>query len=213
MKDYIILVGLWMMYGMVHSLFAASRIKALFKSGTGKWYRYYRIVYSVFSTLLLIPVLWFQFAIPIKLLFERQVWTVFTGILMMTAGIMIMMVSFRQYDPGEFLGFRQIRNREKEQILQQEGVLGIIRHPLYSGSILALLGLIVFFPDLAILVMCMILILYFLVGILIEEKKLIAEFGEEYIDYRHRVPALIPSWKVLSGKRKTVSRNKKLKKK
>jgi protein-S-isoprenylcysteine O-methyltransferase Ste14 len=36
---------------------------------------------------------------------------------------------------------------------------------------------------------------YTMVGIELEERKLIAEFGDSYLHYRQSVPKLIPSFK------------------
>jgi methanethiol S-methyltransferase len=113
---------------------------------------------------------------------------------------MVMAISFRHYDLHEFIGVRQMEGRTDRQPMQEEGILNMVRHPLYSGSILAILGYMIFLPYIANFIMGIILILYFLVGIIFEEKKLVIEFGEEYIRYRQEVPAFIPSLKKLFRK-------------
>ncbi|MBR9999911.1 MAG: isoprenylcysteine carboxylmethyltransferase family protein, partial [Cyclobacteriaceae bacterium] len=95
----------------------------------------------------------------------------------------------------EFIGMRQMKGENNGQSMQQEGMLSFVRHPLYSGSILAILGYLIFAPSLTNLIMGMILVLYFITGIYFEEKKLVIEFGEKYIRYKGQVPALLPSWK------------------
>ncbi|MBR9999823.1 MAG: hypothetical protein KFF73_12680, partial [Cyclobacteriaceae bacterium] len=106
MEDYLILSGLWLLYGVIHSLFASNRMKRFFQAWAGPWYRYYRITFSFFSIILLIPVLWYQSGIPGRMLYEQQVATVFSGLALATAGIMIVKISFEQYDLHEFIGMR-----------------------------------------------------------------------------------------------------------
>jgi methanethiol S-methyltransferase len=200
MSDYFILAGMWIFYCVIHSFFASHLVKDLFKVHAGDWYRLYRITFSIFSVVLLLPVLWFQFKVQDILLFDQHVISVTTGLLLITAGIMVMAISFRHYDLHEFIGVRQMEGRTDRQPMQEEGILNMVRHPLYSGSILAILGYILFLPYIANFIMGIILILYFLVGIIFEEKKLVIEFGEEYIRYRQEVPAFIPSLKKLFRK-------------
>jgi protein-S-isoprenylcysteine O-methyltransferase Ste14 len=195
MRDYFILAMLWILYCTVHSLFASNRIKDLFRDHAGNWYRFYRIAYSIFSVVLLLPVIWFQFSMMNKLLFEPNVFAILGGLALITGGIMVLIISFRHYDLHEFIGIRQIQGITNGQSMQDEGMLSLVRHPLYSGSILAVVGYFLFLPYLASLVMGIILILYFLLGIHLEEKKLVVEFGDEYKRYKQEVPPLIPSWK------------------
>jgi protein-S-isoprenylcysteine O-methyltransferase Ste14 len=35
---------------------------------------------------------------------------------------------------------------------------------------------------------------YFWIGSIFEERKLVREFGDAYRDYQHRVPRLLPRW-------------------
>ena len=195
MRDYFILSVLWVLYCTVHSLFASNTIKDLFRDNAGNWYRFYRITYSIFSVVLLLPVIWFQFSLMNRLLFEPHVFSILGGLALITRGIMVLIISFRQYDLHEFIGIKQIQGNTNGQPMQDEGMLSLVRHPLYSGSILVLVGYFLFMPYLASLVMGIILILYFLVGIQLEEKKLALEFCDKYKRYKQKVPALIPSLK------------------
>ena len=72
------------------------------------------------------------------------------------------------------------------------GILEYVRHPWYTGGILLVWG----FGDITdvSLVLKVILSSYFIIGTILEERKLVAEIGEPYREYCQRVPMLIP-WK------------------
>lgn len=65
-----------------------------------------------------------------------------------------------------------------------------VRHPLYFGGILGLWA--TPYMSATHLVFAILLTGYFVVGTLFEEKDLIKEFGKSYLDYKKRVPMLIP---------------------
>jgi methanethiol S-methyltransferase len=74
--------------------------------------------------------------------------------------------------------------------LETNGIYGIVRHPLTSLLIIALwshetltLGRLIF---------NLLLSAYALIGTIFEERSLIAEMGEEYIEYKRKVPGFIP---------------------
>ena len=79
--------------------------------------------------------------------------------------------------------------------LKKDGILGYVRHPIYTGTILVILGFFLFIPNLPTLVSCMCMLLYLPIGIYLEEKKLIALYGSAYLEYRDKVPALFPRLK------------------
>lgn len=92
-----------------------------------------------------------------------------------------------------FLGFDALVVSEKNRIPQQlatQGWYGIVRHPLYLLSILFMF----MNPVMTVrwlLLACM-ATLYFMIGALIEEKRLLKEYGEAYIRYREQVPFIVP---------------------
>jgi protein-S-isoprenylcysteine O-methyltransferase Ste14 len=80
----------------------------------------------------------------------------------------------------------------EEHTITRTGPYRFVRHPIYSGILLGLIGtaigigyLIVFF--------CVILVFgLFVIKFRMEEKFLLEEFGEEYARYKQEVKALIP---------------------
>lgn len=194
MIGYLLLIACWLLYGLVHSLFAANPTKNLFRRLMGSWYNYYRLIYSTLAVILLMPILWYQSILPQHMLYRQRPLTILLGLSLASFGIMVVKVSFGHYDLKEFLGMYQAKGLSWESSLQTQGILSWVRHPLYAGSILALIGYVVFAPTLPNLIMAFALILYFIIGIHFEEKKLLLEFGDQYREYRARVPSLIPGW-------------------
>jgi protein-S-isoprenylcysteine O-methyltransferase Ste14 len=81
--------------------------------------------------------------------------------------------------------------REKPEIIEK-GVFKIVRHPIYLGSILFYLGLIILTSSIASAVVWIIIIIFYYYISKYEEKLLIEEFGTKYKKYMERVPMLIP---------------------
>lgn len=92
-------------------------------------------------------------------------------------------------------GIRSVYMASAPAELKIEGIHRYVRHPLYSGTILFVAGLFFVFPTLGNLIAVVLLIGYVLLGIVFEEKKLMKEFGENYKDYKLKVPGLIPGFK------------------
>lgn len=75
--------------------------------------------------------------------------------------------------------------------LVDSGIYSIVRHPQYLGGILALfVTTLLFYPHWLFVVLGApgILILYF--STIWEEKKLIRQFGDDYVSYMQRVPRM-----------------------
>lgn len=88
---------------------------------------------------------------------------------------------------GAFFKIGVIPSLKEKSTLITQGVYGIVRHPIYFGTILTFLGLILFTNALLSLLYFPISIaLYFLMTIY-EEKSLISEYGQEYVVYQKTV--------------------------
>jgi protein-S-isoprenylcysteine O-methyltransferase Ste14 len=77
--------------------------------------------------------------------------------------------------------------------LRTDGPYGLVRHPIYSGIAGMILGtaLILGFGKLLPILLCTAAIVAW--RIRTEERLMVATFGEQYLRYRRRVPALVPS--------------------
>ncbi|HEC14446.1 MAG TPA: hypothetical protein ENI72_01690 [Rhodospirillales bacterium] len=112
-------------------------------------------------------------------------------------GWFVLVYGLSAYDLGLFAGTRQIRDRVRgitgptEEPFHYKGPLCYVRHPIYLGTVLILIGRVATTLDLATAFWgC----LYILIGAAFEERKLLRLYGEAYANYRNRVPAFIP-WK------------------
>jgi protein-S-isoprenylcysteine O-methyltransferase Ste14 len=78
--------------------------------------------------------------------------------------------------------------------LVASGIYTHIRHPLYSGMLLQLLGLALWLPQRSVLVACMIGILWVMLQARLEEFDLLQRLPA-YRDYMQRVPRFVPKFK------------------
>ncbi len=103
-----------------------------------------------------------------------------------------MIICIRKYF-YELSGIQALENTPVETpTLQQKGLHKYVRHPLYFGTLLFVWGLFLLLPFLSNLIAVVVLTIYVLIGIHLEEQKLILEYGEKYKQYSKNVPKLIP---------------------
>lgn len=181
------LVGGWILYFALHSVLATASVKQSAERMMGNGFRHYRLGYSVFSTVGLVTLLMFNGSIPAPYFFASEGVIRYVSLVFTTFGVMLIQVSFRQYKLKAFVGLEP-----EVQTLRTDGILGWVRHPIYSGLILVTIGFFLFIPNLPSLLSCLCVLAYLPIGMVLEEKKLLGLFGEAYRNYRNNVPALIP---------------------
>ena len=190
-----LLIVFWIAYYAIHSVLAATSVKIFSKKYLGKYVRYYRLGYSVFALLTLIALLIYQYSFTSPMLFKSIGVKYLSILFLILPGLFIMLISLKKY----FMllsGVRSVFTSISVPELKVNGIHKYMRHPLYSGTILFVWGLFFIFPTLSNLIALILLTVYILIGIDFEEKKLIKEFGNDYLEYRSQVPGLIPSfWK------------------
>ena len=185
-----ILIVMWSAYYMLHSVLAATSVKAFFKEKV-IFFRYYRLSYTILVTVLLAGIFWYQYSIESPLLWNIPLLKIPAILLLVIPGSIISFISVKKY----FVllsGIRSVYEKAPAPELKINGIHRFVRHPLYSGTILVVWGFYFVFPYLNNLIAVVLLTLYVIVGIRFEEKKLIAEFGEQYLHYMKRVPSLVP---------------------
>ena len=81
----------------------------------------------------------------------------------------------------------------KDHCIIKKGIYRFVRHPAYAGSLLSFFGLGLFFANyLSMLIIFLPICSAFLYRIRVEEKALIDNFGDEYVNYCASTKRLIP---------------------
>jgi protein-S-isoprenylcysteine O-methyltransferase Ste14 len=193
-REHYILGGIWVLYGIIHSLLATKQCKSYFSGKLSE--NAYRIVYNVIAVMLLGAVLIFQFSIKSKIIKLTGLPVLVVGIILTFSGLAIMWVCIKKYFT-QLSGIRGESGAGKlYPVLETTGLHAFVRHPLYFGTFVFGAGLFFLFPLLANLIAVLFIIIYTLIGIRWEEKKLISRFGDRYLSYKEKVPMIIPFYKL-----------------
>lgn len=184
---------LWGLFGLMHSLMAAPWCKRFLESLLGGSSRYYRLLYSVFAFLSLGAVLVFQFSIKSYYLASFPLLKYLVGLGVGIPGVVVMLICIRKYF-FNLSGVKAFFETDESPILESGGIHAYVRHPLYLGTLATLWSVFLFFPLLSNLLACLAITVYTLIGIRLEERKLLKVFGQQYAAYRRRTPMLIPNF-------------------
>jgi len=174
----------------LHSVLAWTGVKrwAAARLGLDRWYR---LGYTVVSVVLFAWVaVTFGVAPAGPVLFPPMPLLTVAGWLIVVGGGSLATVAVLRFGGAGFLGFRP----ERSTGLVRTGLHARMRHPIYTGIIAAAVGWLLLGATPASVLVVGITFLYLPIGIHLEERKLIAAFGEDYLRYRREVPALIPRW-------------------
>ena len=191
LSQHVIYGLLWLSFGLVHSVLAAHSTKKLLAPLFGLTYR---LVFNLFSILHIGLVIYGgQYLLghdAIKIIYSEQIQWLLNGSMILGIGIFI--IALREYDLGRFSGVTQLFDptaQDKDEPLQTSGLHRYVRHPLYTGAHLYLWGSVQTEFDLVTAAWAS---LYLLIGSHFEERKLIADYGDAYREYKARVPSVIP---------------------
>ena len=67
------------------------------------------------------------------------------------------------------------------------GVYGVVRHPIYSGTLIAVLGWTILLKSIISIIYFPILFLWYFLQTFVEERILIEQYGDQYLDYKKKV--------------------------
>lgn len=119
----------------------------------------------------------------------------YAGIFLAMTGLLIIALSILKYGVPDFTGlaaFVNTKSNNIEPVLNTGGMNSIVRHPIYTGIILALVGLFFVIPTQMTVAGVLISFIYLEIGIGLEERKLENEFGDSYRQYKLKVKKVIP---------------------
>ncbi|WP_312769464.1 isoprenylcysteine carboxylmethyltransferase family protein [Epilithonimonas sp.] len=124
-----------------------------------------------------------------SLMITTQNWIIYLGLIVLFIGIFTRFLIIKSL--GKYFTV-DVTIRQDHKI-KKDGVYSLLRHPSYSASLLTFLGLGLFLDNWISLIIAFIPpFLAFLYRIKIEEKALIEQFGQDYIDYKKQTKKLIP---------------------
>lgn len=188
-----------LIYGLVHSLLASKEAKGLFKRQVGErtFEGFYRLFFNAFAVVSFLPV-----AALVILAESGTVWQLDPAwepvlLVIQAIGLLGLLISIAQIDVMRFAGIKQalayFRGDDlplPPEPLTTRGMYGVVRHPLYLFSLLVIwpvtsmtdtyFGFVIGAT------------IYFLIGSIYEERRMLEAFGDTYRAYRARVPWLIP---------------------
>lgn len=141
----------------------------------------------IFATIFLALILSFYFARANIAMLPG--WVFSLGILLIILGIILRQLSMAIL--GKY--FSGVVGIQKDQVVIEKGPYKYVRHPSYTGAFMIFIGLgLALQSGAAVLTLIVLFIIAYGFRIYVEEKALISELGEPYIDYKKRTKRLIP---------------------
>ncbi len=191
--NIVVLTLFFAFYGVLHSLLASLPVKKQLRQLLGPAVdRWYRLFYNGVAVVTLLPLVPLLALLPDQTLYVAPSpwrWLLVAGQLLAVVGLGL---AFLQTNPLHFLGLAQLWGGKPQQNgqLVVNGFYYWVRHPLYFFSLLLLWLSPVMTVNL--LITYLLISLYFYVGSIYEERRLVIEFGTAYQEYQRCVPRLIP---------------------
>ena len=189
-----LVIGIYFVcWALFHSLLASLRVKRLagriFGEAAKRWYR---LGFVITAVLTLIPLLILLLRLPDFPLYSVAPpwrWLMMAGQL---AALVLLIWTIMSTEPLDFIGLKQISRAGSpyRNTLTTHGLYRLSRHPMYFASMLVMW----LSPTMSVnlLTLFALMSLYFIVGSYHEEMLLVKQFGNEYKQYRRRVPRIFP---------------------
>ncbi len=184
------------LYGLFHSFLASLGVKAYVRRLFGEFAeRTYRLFYNFLAVVTLLPVLALTVVLP-----DRVLYTVpFPWMLFFVGGqvlaVVALFIGLWHTGVWGFLGLQQLvqpaQSSDATAQLVVRGLYRWVRHPLYTAGLVFIWLLPVMTVNL--LAFNLGLTAYIVIGAMVEERKLLREFGEAYAAYQQSTPMLVPN--------------------
>jgi methanethiol S-methyltransferase len=192
--NYLLLALAWAAYGVVHSAMISETATGFLKRRLGDSFRFYRLFFNVVAVVLLVPVVSYSMSLQRGPVVRWDGPWLAVRYALVAVGVLLFVTGGRHYSLRQFIGISQLQGTPTGGLatgggIDSSGVLGVIRHPWYTGLVLLLWARDL---DVSGLVASGVLTVYLLVGTLLEERKLVHEFGDAYRGYQRRVSMFVP---------------------
>jgi protein-S-isoprenylcysteine O-methyltransferase Ste14 len=194
MKMFMLAV-LWIIWCALHSGMISVTATRQLKRWLGRQFFIYRLIFNLVAMITLIPVIVFEQSLRGPMLFRWQGFLILFQVILLISALLLFLAGARHYDLLQFSGLRQLKSGSSHNTLTETGeldttgILDITRHPWYLGAILFIWTRDI---DTSALVTNIILTLYLILGTILEERKLLIEYGDDYRRYQEKVSMLIP---------------------
>ena len=190
MIEYVIVVLTSALFGLQHSGLSSLRVKEWIIDRWGK--EGYARVFSITSILtLLIAFLsmnfwnWLYFITDPS---QIQPLLFGLGILFALVGIIVTIKASQVISVSTVADMRTDRKPE----LITGGLYARIRHPLYLATILVFGAMALIYPFPVVIVFALSMVAYTLIGAYFEERKLVLQYGNEYVEYKKQAGFILP---------------------
>jgi protein-S-isoprenylcysteine O-methyltransferase Ste14 len=191
--SFVLILAAMSLYGLVHTLLASLAFKSWMQHRLGEWYkRTYRLAYNLFAIISLIPVLALPALLPDQRLYVIPFPFALATLALQGLAVVALLLGLLQTGLWSFLGLSQLSgdNPSSPSRLVVRGLYRWVRHPLYSAG-LAFIWLTPLMTS-NLLAFNLGATIYLIVGAMFEERKLLREFGQDYVRYRAVTPMLVP---------------------
>jgi protein-S-isoprenylcysteine O-methyltransferase Ste14 len=177
----------------VHSFLASLRVKRRARRTFGDSVdRWYRVVYVLFALVSFAPIPLLLLVLRDRVLYIAPAPWLWLMVLGQAVGAVGAGIAILQTGAFRFVGLAQMFAGQPEESgpLQVRGLYCHVRHPSYFFSLLV--TWLTPLMTLNLLALYTLFTVYFYIGSVHEESRLVAEFGEAYKEYQRHVPRLIP---------------------
>ena len=162
-------------------------------------------IYNLVALATFIPLISYSVQLKGMVIFRWEGYMTIVQIAFLIIVIALVISGLLKYDLLQLFGFKQIKSGNSYSTLSESGeldtsgILGLTRHPWYLAVIIFIwIGYREMYVST--LIVNIILTIYVVMGTVLEERKLIIEFGDNYRDYKNRVSMLFPVKWVFSNK-------------
>ncbi|HWR17587.1 MAG TPA: isoprenylcysteine carboxylmethyltransferase family protein [Terriglobales bacterium] len=127
-------------------------------------------------------------------LLYRHKWTWLIAILFFAGGLFLYHKGRHGFSPLQLSGHHELEPDRHAQRLVIQGIRERVRHPIYLGHLLEMIGWSIGTGMLACWILTMFAVLTGIFMIRTEEGELVQRFGNDYREYQKRVPAIMPKF-------------------